>query len=199
MKLEELVELHYITPIANIPSIYTHGILSHKMTQKLEHESISMQEIQERRAQVVVPGGRPLHEYVNLYFDARNPMMFLRKAAHLDLCVLRIAPSVLNIPGVVITDRNASSGYALFKPAPQGLAIVDKELVFAKDWTHPDQIEYWNRKSAKNAEVLVPDRVDWRFILGAYVSCPESEEVLVKTKDNTTIIDIVVNGQLFFR
>ena len=199
MKLEELIELHYITPLANIPSIYTHGILSHKMTQKLEHKSISMQEIQERRAQVIVPGGRPLHEYVNLYFDARNPMMFLRKAAHLDLCVLRIAPSVLNIPGVVITDRNASSGYALFKPAPQGLAIVDKELVFAKDWTHADLIEYWNRKSAKNAEVLVPDRVDPRFILGAYVSCPESEEVLVKTKDNTTIIDIVVNGQLFFR
>lgn len=199
MKLAELVELHYITPIANIPSIYTHGILSHKMTQKLEHKSISMQKIQERRAQVVLPGGRPLHEYVNLYFDARNPMMFKRKDAHLELCVLRIAPKVLEIPGVVITDRNASSGYALFKTAPQGLAIVNEELVFAKDWTHPDQFEYWNRKSAKCAEVLVPDRVDQRFILGAYVSCPESEEVLVKTNTKTTIIDIVINGQLFFR
>lgn len=199
MNLAELVELHYITPIANIPSIYTHGILSHKMTQKLKHKSISMQEIQERRAKVIVPGGRPLHEYVNLYFDARNPMMFKRKDSHLDLCVLRISPEVLDIPGVVITDGNASSEYTRFKPAPLGLAMVDKNLVFAKDWTDPDLIEYWKRRSAKCAEVLVPDRVDQRFILGAYVSCPESEEVLVKTNTKTTIIDIVINGQLFFR
>lgn len=51
----------------------------------------------------MVPGGRPLHEYVNLYFCARNPMLFRIKDLHLELCVLQIDTNVLDLPGVVIT------------------------------------------------------------------------------------------------
>jgi hypothetical protein len=47
-----------------------------------------MPEIQRRRAGRVVPGGRSLHEYVNLYICARNPMLYLRRAMHAKLCVL---------------------------------------------------------------------------------------------------------------
>lgn len=35
MKFEELDELHYITPIKNMGSIYTLGILSHKKAEKI--------------------------------------------------------------------------------------------------------------------------------------------------------------------
>jgi len=72
MKFEELDELHYITPIKNMGSICTMGILSHKKAEKIPHQSVAMDEIQERRKKVVVPGGRPLHQYVNLYFHARR-------------------------------------------------------------------------------------------------------------------------------
>ena len=70
MKLEELEELHYITPLANLRSIIERGILSHQKAEKIVHRSVAMDEIQERRKKVVVPGGRPLHQYVNLYFHA---------------------------------------------------------------------------------------------------------------------------------
>jgi hypothetical protein len=89
MTLDELQELHYITPIANMKSIVTKGILSHYKAEKIPHKSVAMDEIQERRKKVVVPGGRPLHHYVNLYFHARNPMMFKRKNSHEELCVIR--------------------------------------------------------------------------------------------------------------
>src|SRR5262249_21008928 len=60
----ELQELHYITPIDNVPSISQHGILSNVRAARLAHASVAMAEIQDRRSRVVVPGGRKLHEYV---------------------------------------------------------------------------------------------------------------------------------------
>lgn len=75
MDRAKLRELHCITPIANIPSVLTAGILSHRRAAAVSHESVADPEIQARRARVRVPGGRPLHEYANLYITARNPMM----------------------------------------------------------------------------------------------------------------------------
>jgi hypothetical protein len=67
--------LHYITPIANVPSILQRGILCHNQVKSLAHQSVAMPQIQQRRTKKSVPGGRHLHDYANLYFDARNPML----------------------------------------------------------------------------------------------------------------------------
>jgi len=174
----------------------TKGILSHKQSKKIDHNSVAMEEIQERREKKIVPGGRPLHEYVNLYFHARNPMLYVRQSQHIDLCILRVSPQVLDLPEVVITDRNASSAYARFDPAPRGLSIVDKEMTFAEYWTHSDPIEAMRRKSAKCAEVLVPDRIDPILIMGAYVSCPDAKTTLDALGVD---IPVAINSYLFFR
>jgi len=137
MTREDLDELHYITPIANVASILSDGILSHQRAGKVRHESVAMGEVQERRKKVMVPGGRRLHEYVNLYIHGRNPMLFVRRGQHEQLCVLRISPAVLDLRGVVIADRNASSDHVRFGPAPAALALVDRDRVFAEYWTHP--------------------------------------------------------------
>ena len=123
MNRNDLLELHYITEISNVASIMAYGILSHKRAGRVKHNSVAMEEIQDRKA---VPGGRPLHEYVNLYICARNPMLYKLRSKHAELCVLRINTDVLDLPGVVITDGNASSDYASFRAAPQGLKIVDQ-------------------------------------------------------------------------
>lgn len=196
MKRNELEEFHYITTIRNVSSIVSNGILSHKRAKKINHNSVAMNEIQERRKKKLVPGGRPLHEYVNLYFHARNPMLYVRQSQHIDLCILRVKADILELPGVVITDSNASSDYARFAPAPQGLLIVDKDLTFAEYWTHTNPIEAYQRKSAKCAEVLVPDRIESHFIIGAYVSCLESKEAFETLGLG---IPVTINSYLFFR
>lgn len=198
MRRDELTELQYITPIKNVPSIRHLGILSHREAERIAHDSVAKQEIQDRRAQVVVPGGRPLHEYANLYICARNPMMYLRRDRHAELCVLRISPDVLDLPCVVVTDANASAQelYVRFAPGPEGLVNVDRALTFAEYWTDPDPIRQYRMKSMKCAEVLVPDRVAPEFIHGAYVSCEES---LARFNALGVSIAPVVNGYLFFR
>jgi hypothetical protein len=156
------------------------GILSRRAVErrKIEFASVAAEEIQERRKPKNVPGGRPLHEYVNLYISARNPMMYRRRSKHAELCVLQVSPQVLNLPNVVIADGNAASQYTAFWPSPSGLAKIDKDTVFAEHWTDPDPISKLRKTRVKCAEVLVPDRVDPSLIVGVYVSSAEVEAVV---------------------
>jgi hypothetical protein len=196
MRREELIELHYITPIENLPSILKWGIQSHRRASKVQHATIALQDIQDIRKNVRVPGGRELHEYANLYICARNPMMHRRKEQHRDICVLRIAPAALDIEGAIITDRNAATRIVRFAPSPDGLANVNRDLVFAEDWRHPfDQIAYKNHRAVKCAEVLIPDRVPPVYILGACVSCVDTQ---TRVKILVPDLDLVVDAHIFF-
>ncbi len=104
MDPKDVKDLNYITPIENLPSIFKRGILSHKLAKKIPHRSVAMEEIQDRRKIKVVPRGRPLHEYVNLYFDARNPMLYKRRDQHLAICVLKIDPKVMKPAWVALVE-----------------------------------------------------------------------------------------------
>lgn len=123
-------------------------------------------------------------------------MMYKRRSQHESLCVLRIDVSVLDLPGTVVTDQNAASDYVRFAAAPEGLRIVNEELTFAEDWTHPERIEYYRRKSAKNAEVLVADHVASTLIVGAYVST-EAGQTRVAAMDPA--LDVKINAHMFFQ
>ena len=97
MNRSDVGELHYIVPIANVASIMTHGILSNRCAGRLQHESIAMQEVQGRRVDKRIPGGRSLHDYVNLYFDAHNPMLSKRRSQNQQICVLQVNVEVLDL------------------------------------------------------------------------------------------------------
>jgi len=196
VKRSELSELHYITVISNVPSIMKYGILCYRDAKRIQHSTVAMVEVQDRRARKRVPGAQPLHNYANLYLCARNPMLFKRRNLHTELCVLRVDTDVLDLPGAVITDGNAASDYTRFGQSPEGLARVDKELVFAEYWTDQNQIVEWQKKRAKCAEVLVPNLVESSFILGAYVSCSES---LLRFRTVGSRLSVTVNSHLFFR
>ncbi len=195
MTRADLYELGYIAPISTVPSILQNGILSHQRADIIAHESIGLQGIQDLRATKVIPGGCALHEYANLYISPRNPMMLKRRELHEQTCVLRISASVIDIPGALITDSNAASKYATFRPAPDGLAIVDRDRTFAESWTHDDQIEQWRHSAQKCAEVLVPDMVPASYISGAFVSCDASRAHLRHLAPG---LQITLDPHLFF-
>lgn len=164
-----VTELHNIMPISNIPLVLQHGILSNEEAAKLAHDSVALSDVQERRDIKRVPGGLKLHQYANLYFCARNPMLYLRKDEAAALCVLRVDKHVLTLPNVVLSDQNAASDYVRFLKSPEGLRELNYDLIFAEYWTSDDPFDYWRRKAIKCAEVLVPHRVPTELILGAYV------------------------------
>lgn len=191
----KLQDFQNITPLGNIPSILEHGILSHNEASKMPHLSVALQEVQDKRDVKQIPGGRILHQYANVYFHARNPMMSRRRNEARELCVLRISTEILQIPGAVITDQNAVSKYVRFS-APNRLGVMDLEYVYARNWKHPDnQIEEWRHSSAKCAEVLIPQRIPPRFLTGAFVLNEQAQERLHSTG---FALPITIDPDLFF-
>lgn len=201
MKLVELFKqrtgktgFYNIMPIENLESVMERGILSNESAKGIKHSSVAMAEIQEKRDLVMVPNGRALHEYANLYFDPRNPMMFKRR--YDDICVLKISPDILYTPGAVVTDQNASSKYAQFNEPADGLSVLNCKLVYAEDWTDDDHFAYLKKKSYKCAEVLIPDRVPPEFIEAVAVkNIHDMERVTTLVHSN---IIVCVRPKLFF-
>jgi len=182
-------------PLENIPSVLRLGILSNERATKLPHCSVALEVVQERRDSKQIPGGLKLHQYANLYFHARNPMLYKRKERAAELCVLRVSTEVRHLRGVVISDRNASSDYARFLH-PSQAELLDYNAIFAMDWRHTDQFAYFDRKSKKCAEVLVPHVVEPRFLTGAYVV---DSAVASQLKEAAFDLPIKIDSSMFFR
>ncbi len=201
MDRNDLTELHCISPIENVPSILERGILSHLRAEKVPHVSVANPSVQrERSAKRVPPRDRPLHAFANLYFDARNPMMYVlvqeEPERHTQLCVLRIRTHVLDLPGVMVTDRNAATTIARFYSPAEGILALDASLVFADWWTDRAALEQERRRQIRCAEVLVPDFVPPTFIEGAFVSCDASGHVI---SGLAPTLPAAVNPHLFFQ
>jgi hypothetical protein len=190
-----VTEFHCIMPMANIPSVLKHGILANEQSAKLDHVSVAMPPVQDKRDRKSVPGGRALHRYANLYFHARNPMMFKRLSEAPNLCVLRISTSVAKLDGVVFSDQNAASDWVRFFH-PSQWAELDFDGIFAMNWQHEDKVEYWRRKSKKCAEILVPDRVEPRFLVGAYVT---DQDAAARLLAYGFTLPVTIEPVLFFR
>jgi len=176
MKRDRVSVLHYIVPVENLSSIAEHGVLSHERASSLPHASIALDSVQEIRATKRVPRGGRLHQYVNLYFDARNSMMFyLNRNESRPFVVLKIDPAVLDFPHVAISDGNAASDITRFYPSPSGLEALNEEFVFAESWNHQD---YWTKRELKRrrcAEVLIPHQISIEYVSGVIAADSNTE------------------------
>ncbi len=172
----KIVELHFIASASNLGSIGRFGILSHSMVGALPHTSVANQSVQSTRAGKSVPGQRQLHDYANLYFDARNSMMYVLRHGdqrRQDLVVVRVSPTVLDFAGVIVTDGNAASVTTRFYDAVTQIGVLDPEPIFALSWNDPDPFIKAEKKRQRSAEVLVPDQVHPSLLIGCYVERPE--------------------------
>ena len=179
--------LYNIQAIDNIPSIMKRGLLSHEKARVIDHTSIAMENVQQRRNIVSIPNGMLLHKYANLYFSSWNPMLSARRSENENICILMFDSTVLDIEGVVISDRNASSEYASFYSPMEGLQTIDFDMVYARSWTDDNPYEYLKKKSVKCAEVLIPYKISYDYIVCAAVVSENAKRKLEATGFNKRI------------
>lgn len=133
--------LFNIQAINNIPSIMEKGLLSNERAELVSHISIALNEVQERRELVKIPNGLKLHQYANLYFDPRNPMLSRKRSQNEEICILKFDRIVLDMKDIIVSDRNASSSYAAFYSPEIGLEKIDFKLVYERYWTDDNYYE----------------------------------------------------------
>ena len=162
--------LFNIMPLSNIPSVITNGILSNERASRVSHTSVANEGVQGVRDAKQVPRGLRLHQYANVYLDARNPMMYVLQHQQKELCVLQISLEILDLNGVVVSDRNAACTAAMFGEPEQMLDMIEFDTVFMRYWKNSDD-PFVNEQQGhiKCAEVLAPHCITYRYIVGALV------------------------------
>jgi ssDNA thymidine ADP-ribosyltransferase, DarT len=178
MKRSEVRDLQYIVAVTNVPSILSKGLLSHNLAAPLGPRSIARPGVQKIRAKIVVPGGLRLHDYVNLFFDAHNLMLSDVQKMRDEICVLEISSDVLDLPEVMVTDRNAAVRGVVFRPPREGVAALKSVLVYNRRWNQPiwtdSDEERELRRNAKGVEVLVPNSVPPKLLTGRAIVWDET-------------------------
>ncbi|MBI3940397.1 MAG: DUF4433 domain-containing protein [Acidobacteria bacterium] len=195
----EIKTLYYITHVANLNSIFARGILSHALIEELHltYTPVYDDRIVASRKSRVAPGGENLWEFANLYFQARNPMLYrvLHEKADSDIVVLGIRPTVFSCPGVLIAPGNAASRATDLLAPAEGLKAI------AKIWDCITS-EWWNSMDGSKrrimAECLVPRHVPSDLIHTVYVSSHSAADK-VRGLALPSHVAIVPEPTMFFR
>ena len=167
-KQRRIRELYYITHIDNIPSMLKRGILSHRRmeTEGIKYTPIYDKQIVSKRLEIKAPDGRDLWSFTNLFFNARNAMLYrvLCEKPVDDIAVLGIdSRRAMNRLGIFVTTGNAASALSeIVRPSQRVISRIIKET--DKEWWK----EADGSKRKIMAECLVPDEVPPHHIKSIY-------------------------------
>ena len=193
----EVRQLYYISHIDNLPSIVLNGILSHEEIKRrgIPFTPIYDEGIVNSRAHRETPAGNSLWKYANVYFQARNPMMYrvaLEKNKS-DIAVVGVKKTVLSQKGIFVTDGNAASSDTKFYPSEEVQKMLPR---IAKETSK----EWWNTidgsKRRIMAECLIPNSIEPEYVEEIIVV---NHQVAERVRSRlATNFDVVPNAEMFF-
>jgi hypothetical protein len=206
---QDINQLHYISHIENIPSILKLGILSHGIIDKQKIKFLSFfkkvkftpiydEEIILIRKNRKTPDNKSLWEYVNLYFQPRNPMLYrvVCEQSAENIAVLGVDFDVIKLADAFVTDGNAASISSYIVPAKEHKEVINplKKVLNGEWWTDDDQID---SKRKIMAECLVPEKIEPGYIKAIYVA---DDSIAAEVKKKIFIkIPVIPEPHLFFK
>lgn len=193
-------ELFYITHVKNIKSILEKGILSHKQIEEsgITYERIYNKDVVSRREAITVPDGRSLWNFANLYFQARNPMLFtvVRNNALDEIAVIGVDKSILDRPDIFFATGNAAHSQSEIVPASQRKRVLPTII-------YDINRVYWNEvdgsKRTIMAECLVPEFVPPQFIRSVYFADYKAKYTSQDSIGHLTDIPFMFVPGMFFQ
>lgn len=186
---------YYIAHVSNLRSILELGILSHEevIKQQLASKPIYDEKIVSKRQAKLTPAKSSLWTYANVYFQARNPMLYrvIHEQSKDSIIVLQISPDIFPSSGAFITDGNAAGSQTIFHPADQnGLKKLDEQTFKRQYWSEND-----DSKRKIMAELLIPQMIPAGKITSIYVA---TEEARSKVEKISKSIQAIVQPEFFF-
>lgn len=202
MSVRAVKSLFYITHIDNLPSIFQHGILSHRQVVErgIRFTPVYNAEIVAHRQERLTPDRQSLWEYANLYFQPRNPMLYkvLSETDKHDVVILGIKPQVLETKGTFIALGNAAHSLTALVDVKTGLKAISGEYwqILNSDWWKTED----GSKRKIMAECLVPGVVLPNAIHSIYVASQHTaERVRVLAGTLSFPVGVVVEPHMFFQ
>jgi hypothetical protein len=182
--------------INNLPNILCNGLLSHieAHNKNLVNNDISDREVNNRRIKREPIYNLSLHNYIPLYINPRNPMLFVRKTIQADILILCFdANTIFKTVKVIYTDGNAAADATKFYSSVTDLNKLDWNCI---------RQEYWNDfpdgKRKKCAEILVPNAIHSSMIKKIICYNLTAANRVKSVISNSKIKVEIDNGHVYF-
>ncbi|MCY4402271.1 MAG: DarT ssDNA thymidine ADP-ribosyltransferase family protein [Candidatus Poribacteria bacterium] len=202
--------LFYITHIENLQSIIKQGIPSYKgipsyrSIKSEDGEFISLfkgktnlkNDIDKRSKIIPQFSKTNILSYVSLFFQPRNPILYraIFETGLDKLVILEVAKTVLNEPGVIISDGNVTEELTQFYPCSQGLKKIQQAKIIHSDW--------WKKcdgsKRRIMAECLIPERVKPEYIRSVIIA-DDITNILGQMMLRSSKLPVNCNPEIFFQ
>lgn len=191
--------LYYITHIGNVINILERGIYSKNIIKdnNISHFDLSNHEVQNIRDQLFIGDHINLHDFVNLFFNPRNSMLFnlMCNNDHSIICVLVIDVSVLDEPETFVSDGIAAKSITRAVDVKEGLQLLNYEEIFRRDWNDPSEAVKDYKRNKVSAEALIKNTVYPNKILKILVPDENAKTKLIQFNVN---IPIIIEPDVFF-
>ncbi len=195
---KEINNLYYICHLDNLKSILEHGLLSHNEVQTLTPKAIYDESIINRRATIKPNDTQTLWDFSNLYFNARNAVLYrvVHEQGVENIVIIQFKQSVLDYAkqhNGLVSIGNAAHSESSFVEIENGLKQLKKIWSF---WNK----EYWNESDGSKrlmmSELLVEKKIPTNYIDSVYVA---TGAINNKIKQLTSFDNIIIQSDLFFR
>lgn len=153
--------LWHMTHFKNLNSIFQSGILSHREVRMSfpKFVDISDPNVQKLREKKPSISNYPIQDYVPLYVNPRNPMLYAKSKEISNLCLIEIDLKVLEENTFLFTDGNAASNKTRFFNKLSELKTLPWEVLEADYWSDKE-----DGKRKKCSEVLVYPKIEIEYI-----------------------------------
>lgn len=189
--------LYHMTYKDNLEGILKNGLKSHNQVRRenINNVDISDNQVNDRRSRKEPIYQKSIQDYVPLYFNPKNPMLFVRKEMQDDIVILGIDPMVLYQKNSIFTDGNAASNPTKFYKETDKLENLNWQCIRAGYWSSFD-----DGKRQRCSEVLIYPIIESNQIMKIFCNNPITKEFVKQKIDNFANgkIEVEIKSNLYF-
>lgn len=184
----------HMTHIDNLSSILKYGLLPHN--NKYKKVDISNQEVNSRRNKIEPIYGRNLHDYVPLYFNIRNAMLYRNQKMFDDnIIILIFHRDLLFLENSIFTNGNAALDDVWYSNEIEDL--LHKEWDWDKIWSRSWYNYGDDVKRSMMAELLIYEKLELTKLIDIYCLSVDAKKYIEKNY-NINTCKVSINSHEFF-
>jgi hypothetical protein len=187
--------IYHMTDVANLSNILQFGLLSHNEAHSkgLNKKDIALQDVNQRRANKKPINGISLHDYVPMYFNPKNPMLYRRKQIQDSIVILAIDRRLIYQNESIFSDGNAASDSTRFYNNISDLIKLNWQCI---------RHEYWNDfvdgKRIKCAETLTHPRIPLKYVRKIHCNSIQTKNMVDRIMPINKTYRVELTSKFFF-
>jgi hypothetical protein len=186
----------HMTEVSNLKNILQYGLLSHNEAHSkgFNKTDIALQDVNQRRANKRPIHGISLHDYVPMYFNPKNPMLYRRKQIQDNIVILAIDRRVIYQNKSIFSDGNAASDATKFYNKLSDLVRLNWQCIRNEYWN-----DYVDGKRIKCAETLTHPKIPVKYVKKIHCNSIQTKNIVDKMVSIEKPFRVQLNSKYFFR